>query len=312
MFRMVAALESAGHECTVFLYDRYRGNMSDHESIIRQGWPFIRSRVVDVRDGITGMDGCIATSWQTAHVLARRGHARMQRFYFVQDFEPFFYPAGSEYALAEDSYRFGFRCIAIGRWVADVLREQIGISSAIVDFGCDTGVYQLERECQRDGVVFYAKPDTARRGFVLGLLALQDLHSRRPNVPIHLVGPPTLRPPFVATNHGACAPEDLARLYNQTRVGLALSFTNVSLVLEEMLACGTVVVANDSPYARAVVRSEYVHWAEPTPSGIADSLLSVLDAPPDPAKVASSACPDAWRPGQRAFLQAVEDVLYGS
>ena len=90
-----------------------------------------------------------------------------------------------------------------------------------------------------------------------------------------------------------------------------MSFTNVSLLAEELLACGTVPVINDSPYARADVESGYVRWAPPTPSGVADTVLAILNAPPAAAKVAATARPDAWRPAQAVFLRSVEDEVYG-
>jgi hypothetical protein len=312
MFRMVTALEAAGHECTIFLYDRYGGDARSHEKTIRRGWPSVKAQVVDISEGIADLDACVATSWGTAHVLATRGRAPMRRLYLVQDFEPFFYPRGAEYALAEDSYRFGFRCITVGHMVANVLRENIGVSSDVVEFGCDSDVYRLSQAEPRDGVVFYTRPGAARRGFLLGVLALEQLHERRPSVPIHLVGDPGIHVPFDAVHHGSCSPAELCRLYGRTRVGLALAFTNVTLLAEELLACGTVPVINDSPYARADVESDQVRWAPPTPSGIADAILDILDAPPDPAQVARSARDQGWRPGQAAFLRAVEDEVYAS
>jgi hypothetical protein len=312
MFRMVTALESAGHDCTMFLYDRYGGNVREHEDTIRRGWPAVRARVADAQEGITGVDACVATSWQTAHILARRGRAPMRRLYLVQDYEPFFYPRGAEYAFAEDSYRFGFRCIAVGHMVANLLRERIGVAPDVVEFGCDSDVYRLDERGPRAGVVFYTKPRSARRGFLLGVLALDEVHRRRPEVPIHMLGGPEVPVPFPAIRHGVCSPHESCQIYNRTRAGLALSFTNVSLIAEELLACGTVPVINDSPYARADVQSEYVRWAPPTPSGIADALLAVVDAPPDPKRVADSARDEAWRPAQAAFLRAVEEEMYAS
>jgi O-antigen biosynthesis protein len=310
MFRMVEALEAAGHTCTMFLYDRYSDDARRHEATIRQGWPSVRARVVDAREGIGGVDACVATSWHTAHVLAARGNAPMSRLYLVQDFEPFFYPRGAEYALAEDTYRFGFRCIAVGNMVADLLRKEVGVSADVVEFGCDTEIYRLQAQQSRDGVVFYCKPGAARRGFILGLLALEELHRRRPDVPIHLVGDPDAQVPFPASRHGVLSPQALSDLYNRTRAGLALSFTNISLIAEELLACGTVPVVNDSPYARADVKSKYVRWAPPTPSGLADELLSVSDSPPDAARVAASARDEMWRPAQATFLASLEDEVY--
>jgi glycosyltransferase involved in cell wall biosynthesis len=312
MFRMVTALESAGHECVMFLYDRYGGELQRHEATIRRGWPSVRAQVLDARQGLSGLDACVATAWPTAHVLAVRGTEPMRRLYFVQDFEPFFHARGSEYALAEDSYRFGFPCIAMGHMVADVLRKEIGIEPAVAEFGCDTDVYNLARCEPRDGVLFYCKPGNARRGFMLGLLALHELQRRRPDVTVHLVGDPTARVPFAAVRHGNLSPPDLNELYNQVRAGLALSFTNISLLAEELLACGVVPVVNDSPYARADLSSEHVRWAPATPSGLADAVIAVLDAPPEPALVAASVRRDEWRPAQAAFVSAVETEIYGA
>jgi hypothetical protein len=312
MFRMVTALEAAGHHCTMFLYDRYGGNLADHEATIRSGWPSVRARVRDVRQGITGIDACVASSWQTAHVLARHGTEPMRRLYFVQDFEPLFYPQGAEYAFAEDSYRFGFRCIVIGHTLAQVLHDEIGVHADVVEFGCDTDIYRLRPAEPRDGVVFYSKPRAARRGFMLGVLALQEMHRRRPEAPIHMVGDADARVPFPTVVHGTITPRELSDLYNRARAGLALSFTNVTLLAEEFLACGTVPVLNLSPYVTtADVRSDHVRWAPPTPSGIADELVAVLDSPPDPVAVAETAHSEGWEPAQAAFLRALEEETYG-
>jgi hypothetical protein len=311
MFRMVNALEQAGHECTMFVYDRFGGDIGTHEATLHRGWPWVRARVADARAGIASVDACVATSWPTAHFLARHGTRPMRRLYLVQDFEPFFYPRGAEYALVEDSYRFGFRCVTVGYMVADLLNERIGVTATPLEFGCDTAVYRVVDGAARDGVVLYAKPRTARRGFLLGALAMQEVHRRRPEVPIHVVGDERAQLPFPATIHGVLAPETLSRLYNRCRVGVALSFTNVSLLAEELLACGTVPVINDSAYARADVVSEHVRWGSPTPSGIADAVLETLETPPEPIAVARSARPDAWRPAQAGFVRAVEDEVFG-
>ena len=312
MFRMVAALEAAGHECTMFLYDRYGGDVREHETTLRRGWPSVRARVFDAADGIDGVDACVATSWPTAHILARRGVAAMRRFYFVQDFEPFFYPLGAEYALAEDTYRFGFQCITIGHMLEGLLAQRFGISPDVVEFGCDQEVYRLGNDGPRAGVVFYAKPQTPRRGFELGVLALAELHRRRPNVPIHTVGDPEVRTPFPAIHHGVCKPEALAQLYNQVVAGLALSFTNITLLAEEFLACGTVPVINDTFDFRADVSGDQVRWASATPSGIADALTGLCDAPPDPVTVAATVRGGGWEPAQSAFVRSIEDDTYAS
>jgi hypothetical protein len=78
-------------------------------------------------------------------------------------------------------------------------------------------------------------------------------------------------------SHGSLTPERLNLLYNQVVTGLALSFTNISLVAEEMLAAGVVPVVNDSPLARADLRHPDVLWARPTAIALAEALQSAVD-----------------------------------
>ncbi|GAA3632505.1 hypothetical protein GCM10022236_38830 [Microlunatus ginsengisoli] len=299
MFRMINALESAGHSCVLFLYDRYFGDMEEHEAIIRRGWPTIRARVRDARKGIDEVDACVATSWQTAHVMAKRSSDRLPRFYFIQDFEPFFYARGPEYALAEDTYRFGFHCIALGHMVAEQLGS-IGVSCDTVEFGCDTTVYSeigssMEK---RAGVVFYTRPGVERRGYHLGVLALREFHRCHPDQEIHVYGSPPGDLGFPATRHARLTPPQLNHLYNRTIAGLALSFTNISLVAEEMLAAGTIPVINDSADARSDLPNPNAVWARPTPQGIAEALGAVVSDPSLEGRArvaASSVRPDNWK-----------------
>jgi len=311
MFRMATALEAAGHACTLFLYDRYGGDVRQHERAVRAGWPAMRARVMDAASGITGVDACIASGWPTAHVLATRGVSPMRRFYFVQDFEPYFYAHGSEYALAEDTYRFGFHCITIGQWLADQLKQRADIDADVITFGCDHDTYHLQPAGERRGVVFYARPGAPRRGYMLGMLALQELHRRRPGVEIHLIGAPGVTPPFPAVTHGKVTPSELSSLYNRVVAGLVLSFTNMSLVPDELLACGVVPVLNDMEN-RSDIASDAVRWATPTVLGITEALIEVLDSPPSPGVIAATARTTGWSPAEAEFVRVVEDETYKS
>lgn len=65
-------------------------------------------------------------------------------------------------------------------------------------------------------------------------------------------------------------------------------------------------IVNDSEYAPFRAVRDYVRWAPPTPSRIADQLVAVLDSPRDPARVADTAS-GTWRAAQTAFVQALEE-----
>lgn len=314
LLRMVEAAEQAGHRCVLFLTDRFDGDLVEHARVIREWWPSVRATVRDARHGITGVDAAVASSWDTAHVLASRGTQPMRRLYFVQDFEPWFSARGAIHALAEDTYRFGFRTIALGEAVAGALRGEIGIDPDVTSFGCDTSVYRPLPDAVRTGVVAYARPGVPRRGFELTRLGLARFHSLRPDVPIHMYGEVVRGLPFPAVQHGRLTPQQLNELYNMCVAGVAPSFTNVSLVVEEMLAAGTVPVVNDSPYARADLPNPSVAWTRPTPEGFAQALITVLDGPDretTAADAARSVRQHGWTRAQADVVRIIEDEVYG-
>lgn len=314
LFRMVEAAEAAGHRCVLFLADRHGGDPRAQERTLRAWWPRVRAEVRSAADGIAGVDAAVASSWETAHVLAARGTAPMRRLYFVQDYEPWFHPRGAAYALAEDTYRFGFRCIALGEAVASALRHEIGIAPDVTSFGCDTDVYRPLPGVRRDGVVAYARPGVARRGWELARLALARFHALRPDVPIHLYGDRVAGVPFPAVQHGRLAPADLNALYARCVAGVALSFTNISLVAEEMIAAGVVPVVGDTPHARADLPGPAAAWARPTPAGIAAALAAAVDRPDRDAHAARIAATarSGWSRAQGDVVRILEDEVWGA
>ncbi|KQY96980.1 glycosyl transferase group 1 [Microbacterium sp. Root53] len=313
LFRMIEAVEAAGHRCVVLLDERHGADPRDRERVIRDWWPRVRAEVRDARAGDWGVDAAVASSWETAHVLASRGREPMRRLYFVQDFEPWFHPRGAAYALAEDTYRFGFRTIALGEAVAEALRREIGIAPDVTPFGCDTAVYRPLPGARREGVVAYARPGVPRRGWELARLALARFHELRPDVPIHVYGERVRDLPFPATLHGRLAPADLNALYARCVAGLAMSFTNISLVAEEMIAAGVVPVVADSPSARADLPGDAAAWARATPAGLARALAAAVERPDRDAhalRIASTARSE-WTTAQADVLRILEDEVCG-
>jgi glycosyltransferase involved in cell wall biosynthesis len=312
LFRMVEASEAAGHACFLYLYDRFHGQLARHEKVIRDCWPNMRAEVRSAMTGMAPLDAYVASGWPTAHVLAARAQIPTRRLYLIQDFEPFFYPHGSEYSLAEDTYRFGFRCISVGRMVAEILEKQFNVMAQVAEHGCDASVYKLTNPAPRTGVVFYAKPGVSRRGFELGVLALQEFHRRCPEHEIHIFGDSSARTPFPAVNHGSLSPARLSTLYNHCRAGIVMSFTNVSLVPAEMLACGVVPAIVGPPNVRPDLDSALARWTEPSARSLADELCAIVaDPEPSPAAIAASMNMAGWDSAQRVVVETIEDEVYG-
>jgi glycosyltransferase involved in cell wall biosynthesis len=288
MFRMAAALERAGHRCILYFQVGDGWTLEQHRRTTRAWWPWLEAEVRDLADGIDDAHAVFATGWASAYaVLASPANGK--RFYFVQDFEPSFYPAGSESLLAEATYRFGFHGVTAGRWLAQLLRTNYGMAADHFDFGCDLERYSFDPDAERTSICHFSFPEKPRRAHTLALSALDLFASRHPEVDIHLYGQSPGPLPFRALDHGLQTPDQLNELYNRCAAGLVLSATNVSLVPLEMLAAGCIPVMNDAEHNRLVLDNDHVAYAPPTPFGLAAALSECVERSRSERAVAAAA-----------------------
>jgi len=226
-----------------------------------------------------GADVVIATGWQTVHPVLRLENC-YQRVYVVNDHEPEFYGASAESVLATDTYRYGVPCIAGSPWLRDLLIERYGADAQAFEYGVDHDVYQ-RRPIQRseDMVVYYARYETPRRAVPIGLMALAELHRRRPDVGIALFGTKDpISTSFPYRHLGIISPLQLSWLYSEATAGLCLSLTNFSLMPKEMMACGLPCVELAGASAESIFgRSGPLELAPLDPVAMADALQRLLD-----------------------------------
>jgi glycosyltransferase involved in cell wall biosynthesis len=319
LFRLVRHLVDAGHTCRIYVDDVYGSDAADHEPAVRHYLDGAPATVADVVAGMADADAVVATSWTTAYP-AYNDPCAGKRFYLVQDFEPWFYAVSTTATLAENTYRMGFHGLTAGRWLAAKLTKDFAMAADGFDFGCDTARYHVlddglahgtsrdgpTREgVPRDGIVFYARPDAPRRAFELGVLALECVARRRPDLAIHLYGDHIGALPFRFVDHGVLTPEALNAVYNRCRAGLSLSLTNVSLVPHEMLAAGCVPVVNDAHHNRVVLDNPHVCFAPASPHALAEAILEVVDDPAFAARSAAAAQSVKESPWSRAGEQVL-------
>jgi glycosyltransferase involved in cell wall biosynthesis len=276
MFRMVRYLESHGYRSRIYFYDVYRGDHRYYETIVRDYYDF-HGPVANVESGMEDAHCVVATAWQSAYAIFNSRCAG-KRFYFVQDYEPDFYPAGTSRLLAENSYRMGFHGISIGRCFAERLQREFGMAVEAFTYGCDTSKYR-RIETPRSGIVFYARRETERRGFELGIMSIELFAKRHPEIEIHIYGDKLGKMPFAFHDHGRISPSEINAIYNRCYAGLSLSFTNVSLVALEMLAAGCIPVVNDTVDVRTDLSNDFARYTPPYPQAFASALESVVMDP---------------------------------
>lgn len=320
IFRFIRVLEEAGHEVRIYLYSAtgFYGPQ-DARAVIDSSTHFssITASIENYpAEGLgADIDVIIASNWPTVYRTARDA-SRARRLYFVQDFEPHFYPASSEAVLAENTYRFGYFGITAGRWLATKLERDYGMPTAHYDFGADLNNYPLTNEGERRDVLFYARPSTPRRGFELGVLALELFHRERPDYGIHLVGQKLrgLAIPFTHSAPGSLPLADLAALYNRSRAALVISLTNLSLLPLELLSAGVIPVLNEGENNRMVSDNPYIEYADLSPRALADRLIAVVDRPNANAhaRAASASVGTAgWGESATQFLDAFNRGVRG-
>jgi glycosyltransferase involved in cell wall biosynthesis len=320
IFRFIRFLEEAGHTARVYLYSTATDfTVAEVIANVRgsSSYPDVRAEITDlpVAGLPSDVDVVFATGWETAYP-SFRDTSNARRLYFVQDFEPAFYAAGSEHALAENTYRFGFRAITAGRWLSTKLHNEFGMRAFPFDFGADPNDYRIEQRGPRAEVFFYARPATERRGFELGIMALDLLSQARPDVTINLVGEDLrhLDIPFRHTNLRGLGLRELNTVYNRCAVGLVLSFTNMSLLPLELLAAGVIPVVNDGPNNRMVSDNPYIEFAAAVPKALADRMLGLLQRDDLSARAiagAKSTRNAGWDVARQQFIVGFEEAVHG-
>jgi hypothetical protein len=124
-------------------------------------------------------DATICTLWTTAY-LSLRFNKTKRKFYFIQDYEPFFYPAGSTSAQAEETYRFGFSGICNTVTLKNIYESQYAGKGKYFTPCVDMHIFHpdvTDKKEDKFTVFFYGRPGNPRNGFELGVSALKKLKS---------------------------------------------------------------------------------------------------------------------------------------
>jgi glycosyltransferase involved in cell wall biosynthesis len=271
-----------GHTCSLWLYeadDRHVEAGSVLRRRVVEEFVPVRAPVFKGFGDWHGADVVVATGWETVYPAVLLPGCRA-RAYLVHDHEPEFFPTSAESLWAERTYGFGLYPVCGGEWLRDLVRDRHGRDGSSFRLGVDHATYRpLPLERRRDTVLFYARRVTARRAVPLGLLALDELRRRRPDVRIVLFGTEEeLDASFAYEWLGVASPSALARVYGEATAGLSLSLTNYSLVPQEMMACGLPCVDLAGRSSEAMFgRDGPVELARPDPLSIADALEALLD-----------------------------------
>jgi glycosyltransferase involved in cell wall biosynthesis len=277
--RFARYLQSVGHDVTFYIYEGMQAqSIAEAREILQKSFKvdIPVKKIADYEES----DVLIATGWETTYPTFNT-KTEAHKFYFVQDFEPYFYGVGSRYVLAENTYRMNFYGITAGPWLAKKVSEY-SMKADYFDFGADLEVYRPKGVIdKKKKIVFYARPVTERRAFELGVIALEKFHIDHPEYEIELIGwdVSNFKLPFLYKNRGILSHEELAELYAESVACLVLSLTNVSLLPLELIAAGCVPVMNEGENNRMVLSGmdDFVDYAATNPIELAKALSFAVE-----------------------------------
>lgn len=276
IFTNVNYLIEHGYRCDVYVNGNPGEYPNDIFKRIEDGYGEFKA---DVFAGYTlakKYDIAIATGWDTAEPVANSN--AKNKLYFIQDFEPYFFPRNGENIAAERSYSLGLRGITIGKWLTQKISNNYPTETNFFHFCADlTKYHKLDSVEKEDAICFIFQPGKPRRCDQIALRALQIVQKLRPETKIYLYGSAKRKVEGLEVEHlGEITVEDCNNLYNKCSVGLCMSASNPSRIPFEMMSAGLPVVElyldnnlYDFPDGGCLL-------ADPTPEAVATALLKVL------------------------------------
>jgi len=235
---------------------------------------------------IPASDYSIATLWTTAYVLVSVRNTGY-KFYMIQDFEPAFYPAGSTYAQAELTYKFGFYGIANTQSIKEIYENNYGGTAVVLKPNIDKTVFYPNAEEQSPTtkrMFYYARPGTPRNGFELAAAALKKVKAKHgESVDIVCAGagwnPADFGLHNVVRAVGLLPYAATGDLYRSCHVGFVMMMTkHPSYLPFELMACGSLVVTNHNEANTWLLKDgENCLLSPPSASCLASTLSFALE-----------------------------------
>jgi len=183
IFRFINHFGEQGVRNRIIIYDNPHVDSQAMKAEIQKAFPnladaelVIFNPTFDRVEDLPSTDIAVCTFWVSAYFLLRFNQTK-RKYYFIQDYEPLFYEGGSMSALAESTYRFGFRGIVNTPGLLRAVNLRHGLEGVSFTPAVDPRYYYPpQREPnKRLRVFFYARPNNPRNAFNLGILIISIL-----------------------------------------------------------------------------------------------------------------------------------------
>lgn len=248
--RLGTYLSAYGYDVDYISYTNQ--NLDEMRDVIRKNYNLARGECIDYNKIDKDYDVVIATNWVSVYYAKRLPGYKM---YLVQDYEPYFFPQGEEYVLAEQTYKLGFHIVSLGKWNIKEIKKNIDrITGKIdfIDFPYEPREYKYEKrnfEAYKNKksyiIAVYTKSNGKRLHNIIEYIlknASSSLRQQGISLDIRFFGMEKGYEVSTGTNLGKLTQSEMSVLFNNADFGMTASLTNISLVPFEMIASGLPVI----------------------------------------------------------------------
>ncbi|HEX5797950.1 MAG TPA: glycosyltransferase family 4 protein [Candidatus Saccharimonadales bacterium] len=232
-------------------------------------------------------DIAFCTLWDSAYIMLRFNKTK-RKYYFIQDYEPLFFPAGPISALSESTYRFGFKGIINTRGLLEVIQSRHGMEAMSFTPGINRNVYNPsshEKKSSKTKIFFYGRPTKPRNAFDLGAETIKQLLKKYgERIEVVIAGAEWDESLYgleeQITNLGLIRTiEEVADLYRSCDIGFCFMLTrHPSYQPIEFMASGVATVVNMNESNLWLLKDgENCLISEPSPKAMAATIGELVE-----------------------------------
>lgn len=296
IFRFIEKLSKEGVYNNIVIYDMPSVDVAKVKAQVAEYFPELSKYDITVFsddklesiDKLPASDISFCTMWVSAYFLLRYNKTK-RKYYFIQDYEPFFYVAGSTFAMAESTYRFGFRGIVNTPGLLAAVNQRHGLQGISFIPAVNRLLYTPDptKHNGRIKIFFYARPGNPRNAFVLGILTIRHLLKKYgKKIEIITAGAEWDESEFglkgKIRNLGLIKSlEEVAALYRSCDIGFAYMLNkHPSYQMLEYAASGVATVMNENEDHHWLYKNEEnCLLAEPSPAAMVEQISRLIDDP---------------------------------
>lgn len=297
ILRFADFFQKKGIKTSIVVFGGTERNFSKIKNVVSDNFRYLNEDDFilfrgDIKD-IPESDATVATLWSSCFISAKFNKAK-KKFYFIQDYEPLFFTAGSErFNLSELTYRLNFRGIINTPGLAKYIEREHGMIN--YEYFCpavDHDIYHISNDeinqkikNNKLRIVFYGRPDKDRNAFDTGIKVLLKIKERyNDKIEITSVGAKWNEKEYGVEgkikNLGRLSSlQEVSKLYRESDIGLVFMFSkHPSYQPFEYMASGCAVVTNyNSDNLWFLKDGTNCLLFEPTITYIFDTISNLID-----------------------------------